>query len=162
MSLFICVKDGQPFEHPIIESNFKEAFPDVDLDNLPPEFVRFERVPRPTLGVYEVLVLQDATYELIDGVYKDVWNIRQMTDEEKLAEQQKVKDRWLNFPYKDNCAAWSFDEATCAYQPPIPRPETGSYFWQGTTNSWVERPQYPDDGKEYILDIASATWVEVI
>ena len=57
--------------------------------------------------------------------------------------------------------AWVFNEETLKYEPPIPRPETGEYFWQGTTLSWVEKPQLPDDSKEYRLDFASATWVEI-
>ena len=31
MRLFIQIRDGQPFEHPIIEDNFREAFPDIDI-----------------------------------------------------------------------------------------------------------------------------------
>ena len=54
MKLYIRIKDGQTFEHPIFEDNFREAFPDVDVDNLPDEFAHFERVAPPTLGVYEV------------------------------------------------------------------------------------------------------------
>ena len=44
MNLFIRIVDGQPFEHPIFEDNFKQAFPDVDLNNLPSEFLKFVRV----------------------------------------------------------------------------------------------------------------------
>ena len=161
MELYIRIKDGQPFEHPIMGDNFKQAFPDIDVNNLPTAFARFERVARPILGVYEVMVSETATYELIDGVYKDVWQKRNMTAEEKTAKQRRIKDFWVLRGQADNFTAWTFDEATCAYLPPIPRPETGDYFWQGTTSSWVETPQYPDDGKEYKLDFASATWVEV-
>jgi hypothetical protein len=72
MELFICIKDGQPFEHPIFGDNFCQAFPNVDTNNLPPEFARFERIERPTLGIYEIMVLDQPTYELVDGVCKDV------------------------------------------------------------------------------------------
>ena len=41
MELFIQIRNGQPFEHPIFGDNFRQAFPDVDVDNLPPEFARF-------------------------------------------------------------------------------------------------------------------------
>jgi hypothetical protein len=81
MELFIRVVDGQPFEHPIFGDNFREAFPDVDVDNLPAEFARFERVAQPhTAGVYEV---EEYTYQWVDGVVKDVWVTRPMTDAEK-------------------------------------------------------------------------------
>lgn len=53
MQLFIRVKDGQPFEHPIFEDNFRAAFPEVNIDNLPDGFAKFVRVSPPALGVYE-------------------------------------------------------------------------------------------------------------
>lgn len=160
MELYIQIKDGQPFEHPILGDNFCAAFPDVDVNNLPPEFARFERVLCPRLGVYEVMISETPTYELVDGVYKDVWHIRNMTDAEKTAKQQAVKEAWAALPTRDNFLAWVFNEAKCGYYPPIPSPGA-NYFWQGTTASWVEIPQWPDDDKQYTLDFASATWVEV-
>ena len=54
MELFIRIVDGAPFEHPIMGDNFREAFPHIDTENLPPEFARFVRVAMPTIGVYEV------------------------------------------------------------------------------------------------------------
>lgn len=81
MRLFIKMLNGQPHEHPIVEDNFKQAFPNVDLDNLPQEFANFERVSPPKAGTYEVV--EGPTYELIGGVVKDVWRIRQMSEAEK-------------------------------------------------------------------------------
>jgi len=81
MELFIRIKDGLPFEHPILEDNFCEAFPDIDIINLPPEFARFERVERPEIGSYQVY--EGVTYELIGDIYKDVHHVREMTNEEK-------------------------------------------------------------------------------
>jgi hypothetical protein len=159
MKLFIRIQDGQPHRNPILEDNFIEAFPHIDPNNLPPEFALFERVENPrAAGVYQV---DEVSYQWVEGMVKDVWTVREMTAEEKAAQQQFVKDAWAVRPNLENFVAWVFDEATCAYQPPIPRPESGIYFWQGTTSSWVERPQYPNDGKTYRLDFASATWVEV-
>jgi hypothetical protein len=83
MELFIRIVDGQPFEHPIFEDNFRQAFPDVDTNNLPPEFARFERVAIPLLGEYEVYESTD--YAMVDGVCKDVHRIRLMTNAEKEA-----------------------------------------------------------------------------
>ncbi len=82
MELFIRIVDGQPFEHPITGENFRQAFPDVDTNNLPSEFARFERVEIPLLGEYEVYESTD--YATVDGVCKDVHRIRLMTDEEKI------------------------------------------------------------------------------
>ena len=161
MELFIRIKDGQPFEHPIFGDIFRQAFPDVDVNNLPSKFARFERVKRPVLNMYEVMISETPTYELIDGVWTDVWHKREMTAEEKADKQQRTQNDWATQPNAENFSAWTFNEATCVYVPPIPKPETGDYFWRGTTLSWVEIPQRPDDEKIYKLDFASATWVEV-
>lgn len=133
MNLYIRIKNGKPFEHPIFEENFCQAFPHIDVNNLPPEFARFERVERPIVGVYEVLESEEPTYELIDGVYKDVWRKRDMTSEEKTAMQNQVKLSWsLN-----GFASWSFDEASCRFVPPIPYPQDGkNYDWDESTTSW--------------------------
>ena len=53
MRLFIQIRDGAPFEHPIQEDNFKFAFPQIDMNNLPEEFMDFERVDQKT-ELYEV------------------------------------------------------------------------------------------------------------
>jgi hypothetical protein len=59
--------------------------------------------------------------------------------------------------------SWSLNENTCLWEPPTPHPneKDKDYFWQETTLSWIEIPQYPNDGKSYKLDFASASWVEV-
>lgn len=81
MDLFIRIRDGQPFEHPIFSDNFCEAFPEIDVENLPPEFARFQRVPPPLVGMFEVL--EEPKYQWVDGIVKDVWQIRQMNDAER-------------------------------------------------------------------------------
>lgn len=81
MDLFIQMRNGQPFEHPIFGDNFREAFPHIDVDNLPPEFARFERIEKPIAGIFEVV--EESTYQLIGSVVKDVWNVRDMTPLEK-------------------------------------------------------------------------------
>lgn len=83
MELFIRIKNGQPFEHPILGENFKQAFPDVDVDNLPDWVVRFQRVERPEIGIDEVY--EGVTYEWDGDIIKDVHHVRPMTDEEKAA-----------------------------------------------------------------------------
>jgi hypothetical protein len=88
MNLYIRLQNGEPFEHPILEDNFVLAFPDVDTNNLPPEFARFVRVSPPKLGVYEKN--QTVSYELVDGVYTDVFSCEQMTEEEKIAKQNEI------------------------------------------------------------------------
>lgn len=91
MELFIRIVDGQPFEHPIFGDNFRQAFPDVDVNNLPPEFARFERIEAPVCGDYEKTVL---TYGWVDGIVQDIWTIVEMTAEEK-TEVDRIKAELL-------------------------------------------------------------------
>jgi len=161
IELYIQIRNGQPFEHPIFGENFRQAFPHIDVNNLPPEFAKFERVERPILGVYQAMIQDEPTYELVDGIWKDVWHVRDMTAEEITAKQQIAKDDWDALPNRDNFAAWTFDESTLTYIPPTPRPE-GDVAWDGTTNTWKERASYPTDGKPYKWDRPSWSWVEVI
>jgi len=170
MNLYIQIKDGKPFEHPIFEDNFRQAFPNIDLNNLPPEFARFVRVPAPELGFYEVLDPHDPTYEFIDGVWTDVWYKREMTAEEKAVKQQPYKNAFNARPQVENWSAWTFDESTCTMQPPIPRPEPDQTkidagimtFWCGADNNWKDTPARPVDGNQYKFDFFAWQWVQVV
>ena len=135
MELFIRIKNGQPFEHPIFGDNFRQAFPDVDTNNLPAEFARFVRVAAPAVGVYEKN--QTVSYQLVDGVYTDVFSVEQMTSEEITAKQQAVKDDWAA---NGEFVSWAFNEVTCTFEAPTPMPnEAGKYFgWDEATISWIE------------------------
>ena len=150
MELYIRIKDGKPFEHPILGDNFRQAFPNIDTNNLPPEFARFVRVDRPPIGVFEVYV--DCTYELVDGVYTDVHNVRLMTAEEKAA---KIAEAKANL--RPN---WTLNEETLRPTPP-PRPTTGGpWRFDGITNDWIvaTEPPFPswilsEDGTRYMPPI---------
>lgn len=136
MRLFIRIKDGKPFEHPIFEDNFCQAFPNIDVNNLPPEFAIFERVAPPLLGPYEKN--QRVQYECDEnGVYRDVWYCDQMTEEEIAKKQQQVKDEWAKIGFQ----SWIFDETQCKFVPPIPYPNDLTnhyliYIWDEPTTSW--------------------------
>lgn len=133
MELFIRIKDGQPFEHPILGENFRQAFPDVNTNNLPAEFARFVRVAAPVIGVYEVY--EGVTYEWQNGLVTDVHHVRAMTAEEITAKQDAVKSSWAGNGY----ASWVFDESICAFKAPTPYPTDGKiYRWDEPTTSWVE------------------------
>ena len=169
MELYIRIKDGKPFEHPIFGDNFRQAFPNVDTNNLPPEFARFVRVAAPALGPFEVYV--ECVYELVDGVYTDVHNVRPMTVEEKTA---KIEQARANLP-----ANWTLNEETLQASPP-PRPTVkGAYPYKFDleTNQWLESdvPPFPswvpsEDGLRYVAptprpegqyrwDEATLSWV---
>jgi hypothetical protein len=133
MELFIRLKNGQPFEHPIFEDNFRQAFPDIDTENLPESFARFTRIEPPVIGIYNVY--EGVSYEWRDGVVIDVHHVRDMTVEEKTDRQNFVKSDWANSGY----TSWVFDETTCSFKPPVTYPTDGkTYRWDESTVSWVE------------------------
>lgn len=131
--LFIQMRDGQPYEHPITETNMRLAFPNLDLDNLPDTFAEFERVAPPALGPYEKNL--QVSYELVDGKYKDVFTKENLTDAEKTAKQNQVKAEWAD---NNGYASWTFNEDTCAFEPPTPEPDDGKiYYWEEESLSWL-------------------------
>ena len=134
MKLYIETENGVPKNHPAFEDNLLQAF-----GVIPENWIAFERVERPQLNVYDVLDQEYPEYQLVDGVYKDVWSIRDMTADEIAFKQQTAKDSWASLPNRENFTAWAFDEVTCSYIPPVPRPDDGKlYRWDGTVNNWVE------------------------
>ena len=149
MELYIQIKDGKAFEHPILGDNFLQAFPNIDTDNLPPEFAKFVRVAAPSVGTFEVYV--DTVYELVDGVYTDVHNVRPMTAEEKAT---KIEQARANL--RPN---WTLNEETLQPSPP-PRPTVKGaypYKFDRETNQWVESDVPPfaswipsEDGLRYV------------
>lgn len=133
MELFIQIRDGQAYEHPIMGDNFRQAFPNIDPDNLPPNFARFERVPQPIPNPYEKNYR--VQYEWVGSIVKDVWYCDLMTAEEKLAWQNEVKNNWA----ANGFASWTFNEETCRFDPPVAYPQDGKrYAWDEQTQSWDE------------------------
>lgn len=133
MKLYIRIKDGQPFEHPILEDNFQEAFPSIDTNNLPPEFAEFKRIDLPSLKRYEIY--EGVSYEWVGSIVTDIHHIRQMSEDEKYDLQKSVKDAWVihGFP------SWVFDEENCRFKPPIPMPiDENKYKWDEPSLSWIK------------------------
>lgn len=158
MNLYIKIENGQPVDHPAFADNLLHAF-----GCIPENWEIFNRIEMPTPTVYQTFGTEnpEPTYEKVNGVWQDVWPLRDMTAEEKLAHQNEVKQEWASRPNAEYLKAWVFNEETCSFDPPIPMPNDGKqYFWQGVSNSWVELPPYPTDGKTYKLDNPTATWVE--
>jgi len=159
MELYIKIENGQPVNHPAFADNLRQAF-----NQIPAEWEPFVRIAKPIPGVYEVLDSEQPTYEKVDGVWTDVWALRAMTAEEIAAKQQSVKDAWAAREYADNWSAWVFNETTCSYDPPIPRPEPvedAIMVWSGADNNWKELPASPQDDKQYKFDFLAWVWVEV-
>jgi len=159
MNLYIETENGVTKNHPAFEDNLIQAFGQV-----PEHWEPFVRVERPIPAIYQILDSNEATYQKVNGVWTDVWVLRDMTAEEKSAKQQVVKDEWAARDQAENWSAWTFDEATCTFVPPIPRPapvEGKTIFWSGAENNWKEAPPYPQDGKQYRFDFLAWTWVEI-
>ena len=152
MELYIRIKDGKPFEHPIFGDNFRQAFPSIDTNNLPPEFARFVRVAAPTVGMFEVYI--DCVYQMVDGVYTDVHNMRPMSAEEKAA---KIEQARANL--RPN---WTLNEETLERVKP-PRPTVKGdypYRFDFEANDWAINPEPPvpswipsADGLSYVPPI---------
>lgn len=162
MNLYIEIQDNQPINHPAFEDNLIEAFGSV-----PDHWEPFVRVERPMPAVYEVLKSEQPIYAKVDGTWTDVWALRPMTDDEKFAKQQAVRNDFASREQAINWSAWTLDEATCTMQPPIPRPAPDKIkldqriptFWCGAENNWKDSPVYPDDGSEYKFDFLAWQWV---
>ena len=93
MELYIQMRDGQPYEHPIMGDNFCEAFPHIDVNNLPPEFARFERIACPNEAT--MFQVDQVAYQWVNGIVKDVWTIRDMTEQERKQKIQEITERLL-------------------------------------------------------------------
>jgi hypothetical protein len=162
MNLYIEVQDRQAVNHPALESNLLDAFKKIP-DNWEP----FVRVPRPEVGVYQVLESDESVYAKVDGVWTDVWPLRDMTPEEKAIKQQAVRDEFNARQQAANWSAWTLDEATCKMVPPIPRPEIDQTkidagiltVWCGAENGWKDTPARPQG--LYKFDFFAWQWVEI-
>jgi hypothetical protein len=157
MNLYIQVAEGQPVNHPALAENLVDAF-----GSIPPDWEPFVRVPKPNPTAYQILVSDTPTYEKVDDVWTDVWDLREMTPEEKLAKQEEVKLAWAQRDQAENWSAWVFDEERCKYQPPVPRPQPNGKLWAwcGADYAWKEMPPAPEDGILYKFDFLSWAWVE--
>jgi hypothetical protein len=136
MELYIQVENDKPVNHPALKENLLQAF-----GTIPDNWKRFVRVGSPNVKLYEVLESNESTYEFVDGVWTDVWKIREMTSEEKLEKQNLAKEIWNSKPNRENFSAWTFDEEVCEFVPPTPKPINGKeYYWDGALNLWKEIP----------------------
>jgi hypothetical protein len=130
MNLFIQVENEQALNHPALEENLLQAFGEV-----PKSWEPFVRISRPILNVYEILDSDNPTYQKINEVWTDVWSLRDMTSEEKVEKQNRVKSEWIITGYH----SWIFDEETCSFNSPITYPTDGKqYTWDENNISWIE------------------------
>jgi len=129
MELYIRVENGHPVNHPILKENLLQAFPGIDLSNNT-EYVQFERVMSPALGPYDKSITHQ--YAFVNGVYRDVWTPEPMSAAERIQKQNQTKLDWQEM----NLPSWVFNEETCSFDPPVPRPEGEFYVWNEENQSW--------------------------
>lgn len=165
MILYIEIENEIPKNHPAFEDNLIQAFGEIPLS-----WELFTRVERPVPDTYQVLESDEAVYAKIDGIWTDVWTVRDMTIEEKTTKQQLVRDAFNSRDQAENWSAWILDEDTCTMLPPIPRPQPnqtqikqGIYtFWCGAENNWKNTPAKPVDNNQYTFDFLAWQWVQVV
>jgi len=163
MNLYIETENGVTKNHPAFEDNLMQAF-----GSIPEHWEPFTRVERPVPTTYQVLESDEPVYAKVDGVWTDVWTVRDMTDEEKAALQQSVRDAFNTRPQAENWSAWTLDEATNTMVSPIARPEVDETkiaagimtFWCGVDNAWKDTPVRPEG--EYKFDFLAWEWVAVV
>ena len=158
MNLYIETENGVTKNHPAFESNLIQAFGSV-----PAHWEPFVRVERPIPTLYQTMD-DEPTYSKVDGVWTDVWSVREITVEEKTAKQQAVVTAFNSREQAENWSAWTLDEATCTMQPPIPRPdpvEGVNTFWCGAENNWKQAPLRPVDNNQHKFDFFAWQWVAV-
>ena len=155
MKLYIETENYVTKNHPAFENNLMQAF-----GAIPEHWEPFTRVERPVPTTYQVLESDEPVYAKVDGVWTDVWTVRDMTDEEKAAKQQAVRDAFNAREQAENWSAWTLNETTCTMEPPIPRPDLVEgviVFWCGADNAWKEAPARPEG--DYKFDFLAWAWV---
>lgn len=132
--LYIKVDENNMFvDHPHFEANLRQLYPSHNFDNGAPNgWMEFERVEPPDLGPYEkfnesvggniaiAFPHNGLEYAIVDGKYKDVWHVQDMTPAEKLEKQNQVKADWANLLENTDIPElehYVFDDVTCSYKP---------------------------------------------
>jgi hypothetical protein len=162
MNLYIETENGSVKNHPALEDNLIKAF-----GSIPSNWEPFTRGERPTPSIYQLLESQEPVYAKVDGVWTDVWPLREMTVEEKTSKQQAVITAFNTREQAENWSAWTFDEATCKMVPPISRPAADEVkmsagiftYWCGADANWKDTPVRPEG--EYKFDFIAWIWVAV-
>lgn len=133
MKIIIQTVNGMPVGEALAFDNMKQIYYDLDYDNLPSNFKKLIRDPRPDiLGPYEKY---DGTKKILEGDYvREIHVVVEMTPEEK--SQKLEQARQIPQPYP----SWTFSEDHCRWMAPVPEPEE---------EFEALRQQYPNLGVEW-------------
>ena len=143
--------DGMFVEHPHFEDNVRALYPTHNFNDGPPDgWKEFIRNEPPVLGPYQkydetkggnialAFPHNGLEYKLVDDKYVDYWHVLDMTDEERLAKQNKVKQDWAD---TFNYSSWTFSEDLCEYVAPVAKPDDGKEYgpanWDEDNQSWI-------------------------
>lgn len=162
MNLYIETENGIAKNHPALEGNLIEAF-----GIIPANWEPFIRVEKPLPALYQTFDSPEFVYAKVDGVWTDVWTLRDMTAEERTVKQQAVITAFNERDQASNWSTWILDEVICEMVPPIPRPEPDQIkldaniytCWCGADAGWKDTPVRPED--EYKFDFIAWEWVEL-
>ena len=146
MKTYIKVtENNEIIGHPDIEDNLKYLIPGFDPDNLPEGWVVFNKCEIQRAGPYEIWEGFEYVYDATIGEVNEVNKIRALTEEESLAKQNLTKQNWDSVTF----ASWTFDEATCSFVPPVPRPEGKGWMWRESIGAWDKLPPQPSEGTTF-------------
>lgn len=142
--LYIRVNDKGTIDHPILEANLRDFYPDFEVNDPPSGFARFERVEPPMFDDFQLV--EKVTYELSEELtnkygtptYTDVFHIREMTEEEKQAKLEFIRTN--NIPEGVAVVNIPNLEAETQNLNVPPKPD-GDYMWNPYTNKWVNKTQ---------------------
>lgn len=117
IQFFIQIKDGAPFEHPILKQNLFQAFPDLSFEELSQRFLPFKKTVGPILSPYEKIAREEYVLEEDNIVYQR-FIVEEMTEEEKKEKQNLIKTSW-NIQHKNNpeMLSWIFNEEKGMFEP---------------------------------------------
>jgi hypothetical protein len=102
VTLFIKLENDLPTGHPIAEENFRQLFPEVSF----PRFYTADSVEQFGYGIYDYSncpepegykkAVEVAPVKNEFGIWKQSWEIIDMTQEERQAHDQKIKNKEIS------------------------------------------------------------------
>lgn len=158
-TLYIKIVDGELVDHPITELNLKLVNPEIDLTNTT-EYIKFVRKAKPQIGIFQKFVSEDSRYEIVGDHAEDVWDVVDLTPEEKQQLIDEASESEKPYP------SWILNTETLNWESPSPRPADASpdkvYYWSEAEVKWKAAPPRPTDGKPHRLNLETGLWEYIV